>query len=226
MKKKLTMGVLVLCSFILFAIGNSNQAVVYGSGGCGGSTPDVAFTDYYSDSTVGIDRNADGIDDRDGIVYQAPAFLPPVLDADYFKAMAKEQGHYNPCNIGNGYPSTSFYYDAPVNTMPNITYIEGNLSLTGTMTVYGVYYVNGTVAMGGNVTMEGIVICNGDFTANGGGTASPNLSGGIVQYGGTNTLRGNGNPVEIHINNSYFVPFVNKIPIINVVSWKEAVSAN
>ena len=80
--------------------------------------------------------------------------------------------------------------------------------------------------MNGNTQLEGIVICNGDFTANGGGNKTPNLHGGVVQYGSTTILRGNGNHVEIHISDQYFTTLRGVLPVVDVVSWQEAVSAN
>ena len=74
--------------------------------------------------------------------------------------------------------------------------------------------------------MQGIVFCEGNFTANGGGSASPNIYGGVVQLGGGTILDGNGSPVEIKISDGYFSALRAVLANINVVSWQEAVSAN
>lgn len=74
--------------------------------------------------------------------------------------------------------------------------------------------------------MQGLVFCEGNFTANGGGNKSPNLYGGVIQYGGGTIMRGNGNPVEIQISDTYFSAMRGMIPSITVESWQETVSAN
>jgi hypothetical protein len=51
-----------------------------------------------------------------------------------------------------------------------------------------------------------------------------NVDGGLVQYGSTNWLSGEGNPVEIQISEEYFSGFRGVLPIIDVKSWQEAVS--
>lgn len=60
---------------------------------------------------------------------------------------------------------------------------------------------------------------------NGGGSLPPNMDGGIIQYGATSTLTGNGLPVDININETFEV-LNNTLPIVTVVSSQEAVSAN
>ena len=52
------------------------------------------------------------------------------------------------------------------------------------------------------------------------------MDGGIIQYGATSTLTGNGLPVDIDINETYFEDLNNTLPIVTVVSSQEAVSAN
>jgi len=163
---------------------------------------------------------------RDGAVYQTPADEPPDLDEEFFKAMAEDQGHYNPAVVDN-YPNSSYYYDAPTNTIPNITYISGDLSPCNNKTIYGIYWVQGDVSLGGNFQVNGIIICEGDVKMNGGGSmADPNMDGGIIQYGSSNELWAAGNPSIIQINDDFFDAMNNAIPIITVKSWQEAVSAN
>jgi hypothetical protein len=150
----------------------------------------------------------------------------PTLDSEMFKVLATEQGHYHGGNYSasDDYPNGSYYYSGNV---PNIVYVEGDLTINGNIVIYGVYWIKGsTTVFNGNYQVNGIIICEGDLTMNGGGSMSPNMDGGIIQYGATSTLTGNGSPVDIDINEDYFRDMNNALPIVTVVSSQEAVSAN
>ncbi len=160
--------------------------------------------------------------DEDDIVYRDR----PNLDSDVFKAMAIDQGHYHGGNYSaaDGNPNGSYYYSGSV---PNIVFIEGDLTINGNIIMYGVYWIKGnTTVFNGNYQVNGIIICEGDLTMNGGGTQSPNMDGGIIQFGTSSALTGNGQPVDIDINEQFFTDMNNALPIITVVSHQEAVSAN
>ncbi len=157
-----------------------------------------------------------------GIVYR-PA---DPLDEDVFRVLAADQGHYYGGNFSatDNYPNGSYYYSGSV---PNMTYVNGDLTINGNLQIYGVYWIKGnTTVFNGNYRINGIIICEGDLTMNGGGTLSPNMNGGIIQYGATSTLTGNGQPVNIDINATFFEDMNNTLPIVTVVSSQEAVSAN
>jgi len=148
------------------------------------------------------------------------------LDENVFKALATDQGHYHSgdFSVSDNYPNGSFYYSGSV---PNIIFVEGNLTVNGNREIYGVYWIKGnTTVFNGNYRVNGIIICEGDLTMNGGGNKSPNLDGGIIQYGVSSTLTGNGQPTDIDINETYFEDMNNTLPIVTVVSSQEAVSAN
>ncbi|MBC8550122.1 MAG: hypothetical protein H8D23_10755 [Candidatus Brocadiales bacterium] len=150
----------------------------------------------------------------------------PSLDSVVFKTLATEQGHYHGGNYSapDGYPNGSYYYSGSV---PNIVYIEGDLTINGNIEIFGVYWIKGsTTVFNGNYRVNGIIICEGDLTMNGGGSLSPNMDGGIIQYGVSSTLTGNGLPVDIDINEDYFRDMNNALPIVTIVSSQEAVSAN
>ncbi len=180
----------------------------------------VAFDGTFPDSTFPQTSSI-----RTYIVYQPPGETVPFFDEEIFMIMATDQGHYYSGNLalGNNYPNGSYYYSGSI---PNVTYVGGNLSSNGNKIIYGVYYVKGDVSMSGNVQLQGVVICEGDVTANSGGNKSPNIYGGVVQHGSLNTLRGNGNPVEIQISDAYFSALRAMLPSKSVVSWQGAVPAN
>jgi hypothetical protein len=100
------------------------------------------------------------------------------------------------------------------------------MTVNGNLEIYGVYWVTGnaTVVMNGNYRINGIIICEGNLTMNGGGAIAPNMDGGIIQYGVTSQLIGNGQPVDIDINEEYFGFLSGSMPIVTVRSWQEAVS--
>jgi hypothetical protein len=188
----------------------------------GSAVPDVSFgASNYPTSASPPDSG-----NRAGVVYQMPADSPPILDADTYKAMAIDQGHYYSANFspGNNYPNTSYFYDAPINTMPNITFVEGNLS-ANSKTIYGIFYVKGYIDLNGAHEVHGILIGEGDIDLNG-GPFDPDIDGGVIQLGSGGYIKGNGSPVNININNDFFNFMNNTIPDINIVSWQEAVSAN
>ncbi|MCP4272211.1 MAG: hypothetical protein GY781_09625 [Gammaproteobacteria bacterium] len=189
-------------------------------------TPVVTF----SNGTYATSNDAPYSGSRAGVVYQPPADSdPPDLDEEFFKAIAADQAHTNPSPPNNStYPvgSSSFYYDAPTNTIPNVTYINGDL-ITNNVTLYGVYYVTGLVRMQGNMHVEGIIIGNSTIKLSASSAASdPHLEGGIIQFGGTGHIWGAGNPSTIQINDAFFDALNNTIPDIRIQSFQEAMSAN
>ncbi len=149
------------------------------------------------------------------------------LDEYAFKAMAQSQGHYHigDLDVADDYPNGSFYFDKPTDTMPNFIFVEGDLTLNGNVVVFGVYWVKGSVAaLNGNYQINGIIIGEGNISFNG-SPQSPDVNGGIIQYGALNTINANGNS-DMHINNGFFSALSATIPIVTVQSWQEARSAN
>lgn len=170
----------------------------------------IAFDGTFPDSTFPPTSGS-----RTYIAYLPPGDTVPFLDEEIFMIMATEQGHYYDGNLalGNNYPNGSYYYSESI---PNVTYVGGNLSGNGNKIIYGVYYVKGDVSMNGNVLLQGIVICEGDFNAS--GNKNANIYGGEVQYDGLNILRGNGNPVYIQISDAIFSALRVMLPSKSVVS--------
>lgn len=188
-------------------------------------SPSVAF----SNGTYDNSESGQYSGSRTDVIYQASAFDSPDLEEEFFKAVATDQGHYNPTIPNNStYPvgSSSYYYDAPTNTIPNITFISGSLDCRN-VTLYGIYYVKGAVAMQGNMQVKGIMIGESDIKLSASAAAGdPHLNGGIIQLGASPLkIWGAGTPSTVKINNDYFDALNNTIPIITVVSHQEAISA-
>lgn len=153
----------------------------------------------------------------------------PGLDENVFRALAQDQGHYfsggfPTASLPDPYPSSSFYFDAPTDTIPNVTFIEGNFAINGNDTYNGLFYIKGsTTSTNGAYTINGILISTGNISLNG-SPDDPDINGGIIHTG--STITSNGNNGNIDVNVGFFSALDFSIPIVNVVSWQEAVSAN
>lgn len=182
---------------------NSNPYHMNGNdnAGCGGAaiapagpaigvtnTPDIATI------TAGIPSNrldhytgGDGTTpDISNISGSMPANLNSVAALNTLLATIKANANYtysgNQSSLTN--PGTS---GAPV-----INYVDGDLSLSGSVTGYGILVVTGTFTPSGNVGWNGIVLVvgKGNFTGNGGGNNSYN---GAVLV--AKTVDASGNPL-------------------------------
>ncbi|HEX7079047.1 MAG TPA: PilX N-terminal domain-containing pilus assembly protein [Candidatus Eisenbacteria bacterium] len=69
-------------------------------------------------------------------------------------------------------------------TNPQVTIVNGGLTINGTWTGGGILMVNGNLAMGGGCNFSGIVIATGDVKMTGGGPAdAARIVGGIIYQG-------------------------------------------
>jgi hypothetical protein len=152
----------------------------------------------------------------------------PELDEDIFRALAQDQGHYYsgdfpPNPPTDPYPNSSFFFDTPTDTIPNVIFIEGDFAINGSDVFNGIYYVKGsTTTLNGSYQINGILISEGDISMNG-SPIDPDINGGIIHTGGSITANGNPN---ISINEEFFDALNATIPIITIVSSQETVSAN
>jgi hypothetical protein len=164
----------------------------------------------------------------------------PILDFEAFIAIAMTQvydGHDNyftAQEIANGelLLPISFYFEAPSAGnpfgVPNIVYIEGNVTVTGNWGNIGGFLIvvgdidAGDTTINGNGEIDGVVYTLGEFRANGGG-AGINVNGGVLS-GSDAIMNGNTN---ITYNQSYMdsIENMNPPPGMTVLSWRELVSA-
>jgi hypothetical protein len=149
----------------------------------------------------------------------------PVLDEYMFKALSTSQGHNQSgtWNVTDGYPNGSFFYSTD---MPNVIYVDGNLSATGAAKlIWGIYYVTGWVDLNSTAQVEGIIICDGNITLNGG--TGDQIHGGLFQYGSTSRLTGNGNDCMIDLGSNNYYEYLDwTMPSITIESWHETRSAH
>jgi len=121
------------------------------------------------------------------------------LDFETLKARSMAQGYYNVAP--SQFPTTDFYY---MGNEPNIIYLEHDLQLSGSTTVYGLFVVAGEVitnpdyfadaSITGNVKIHGCIYSRGTVTV--GGTSE--IDGGV--WAGTAVLNGN---IDIDRNIGY-----------------------
>lgn len=115
--------------------------------------------------------------------------ISPLAQFDFsaMRAAAIVQGNlYDAARLASGaaFP-TSFWYTAGV---PNVVYVEGDMTLSGNLTAGGFFLVVGNVltdpsvtsdtTITGNVTVNGCIYSTGEFELKGGGN-SLNVNGGI-----------------------------------------------
>lgn len=121
-----------------------------------------------------------------------------------------------------------FWYNVS-NSIPNIVYIEGDLTLNGNIgSVGGFFVVVGDVitnpgaqenaTINGNGQINGVIYTRGDFDINGGG-GNLNINGG-VWAGEEAELNGN---AKVTYNQTYMdaVKYLNLTTSVQIASWKD-----
>ncbi len=197
-----------------------------------------AFTTWFVTGT-NLDKPDDSAND---IVFRPAVPADPTTFKGIVQTIATAQLHNIVGNLSISLASTnddypepltpSFYYDSPLDTVPNFSYIDGNLTVdTFGYKAHGVIWVTGDVTLTDSGTMEAIIICEGNITFSG---SQSNINGGIIHYGAT--ITGNQNTTaSIIVHDPYFVDLNTyltsigspiEVPKITVVSWQDARSAN
>ena len=115
----------------------------------------------------------------------------------------------------------SFYYK---NKIPNVTVVNGDLTISGNTTIYGIFVVHGNVIMNGNVHVEGIITMPdpGTVIMHGGGNPSiMNVTGGMFLNADAS---GTGNHVSVKYQPDYMSIFSNwqKKSGIMLTRWLES----
>ncbi len=188
-----------------------------------GSIEDFAI--WAKDSVVEASAKDEfGNPDSTLLIENAP-FMPEINYNDLV-AQAAAQLHVKFGNFtpADGYPNPSnpsFYY---FGTTPNVTHVQGNLTISGGRTVYGIFVVEGDVELQGSGRLEGILFLpnSSSTVAYGGGDPDESsVSGGILSYG---VVDGTGNHITVQLNPTYLQAFVDNYapenPPIRVLSWQ------
>lgn len=121
-----------------------------------------------------------------GLTDEYVTTLPPV-DTTALRTLAASQGYEKLTNFTPpaNYPSGSFYTVDGVT--PYVTYVDGNLTITNNITVFGIYVVTGSVSIGTNAQIDGVVWSAGSVQLDPYGSRS-SIVGGLITGGDvTNT---------------------------------------
>lgn len=152
-------------------------------------------------------------------IIPAPTVYPPIvqnnpipaLDPTVLIQMAQQQGNYyasGGLSIGPGsFPAgaSCFWQDTPCPVPPNagnvpwVTYVNGNLSVSGASSPYGIYYVTGNITFNGNVSPQAAFYTpSGNVLYHGAGGSQ--ITGGIIAGG---TITGTGSHASVQYNYNY-----------------------
>jgi len=137
------------------------------------------------------------------------------------RALSQSQGNYHDAAHLSGPFPTGFWFNQ-ASGIPNVVFLEGNLTLSGKVTAGGFFVVGGEVTynatISGNVSVDGAIYTLGQFTINGGGNAL-NVNGG-VWTGQLATLNGNS---KISYNSTY-MSAIQSLGIntdVQIISWTD-----
>ncbi len=161
----------------------------------------------------------------------------PLLNFEQLRAIAvaqvKTNGQnnlYTQADINSGKPfPTAFWFDSPTNTIPNVVYVETNLTLNGNVPPMGGFYVvagnvltdpsgGADTTINGKGTIDGCVYTLGDFRINGGGNGL-GITGGVW---GRDEVRLNGKSTVTY--NAGYMTAISNMNIgfvAQIISWKE-----
>ncbi|MCZ6820264.1 MAG: hypothetical protein O7G31_12360, partial [Calditrichaeota bacterium] len=189
----------------------------------------ILYRPPISDSAIyatGDITNVDALDeggnpDPDLIIDNAPT-LPPI-ETQAMIDTATAQGHVEPGPFipSHGYPNFNFYYSG---TIPNITYVQGDMEVQGGRTIYGIFVVEGNVRLNGASRVEGVlymVTPNTVVLYGGGSPTESSVTGGIIANG---DVDGSGNHITVHYKSEYmesFGVFEDRTNPIMKIVWRE-----
>ncbi len=148
---------------------------------------------------------------------------PPDIMKSGLVQMSNDQGHTQLGNFSpvSGWPNGDFYYSGDT---PNVTYVTGNLSVSGGSTVYGIFVIDGNVVLNGSARVEGVLYLPNPTSTiihGGGAPAENSVVGGIISWG---DVTGTGSHADVQIQKTYMTSFSysgGTPPSVYVVSWRE-----
>jgi len=147
--------------------------------------------------------------------------VPTIRTADLI-ALSTLQGHNKFGNWTTPNDWCGSFWNAP--GVPNVTYVNGNMTMNGSDHCHGIYVVTGTVTMNGNCHVDGVFyLPNVTSTIiHGSGSTDDSIDGGIVSHG---NITGHGSHVDVQHNPAYMKAFCKyqRWPTTakqKVVTWK------
>lgn len=129
----------------------------------------------------------------------------PTIRINDLIALSNTQGH---TKIGNWSAPDYWcgsYWNSP--GVPNVTYVQGNMSVSGSRTVYGIFVVTGTVTLNGNCNVIGVVYLPNQTSSifHGSGSQDDSVEGGVISHG---NISGTGNHVNVKNKKTYMQAFL------------------
>jgi hypothetical protein len=193
---------------------------------------DTNSVSTFEDSTdcIGNPTDEDN-EDPSLMVMNAPEMVP--IDKDSLIKLAYIQDAIEPghvittdVTIKKDWPANaSFYADYPANTIPNVTYVNGNLKVQGNATIYGIFVVEKDVIMEavGTPRVEGIIYLPNQYNVSISGVGIPgfNVVGGIIANG---QVLGSGN-IDVQFDRDYMKMFSDQFQFsrnLYIRSWTES----
>lgn len=180
------------------------------------------FAIYATGDIDNVDAlDEDGDPDPALMVDNAPSL--PDIDTPALIAMATAQGHVYTSDVtpSHGYPNFNFYFSAGI---PNVTYVQGDMTVNGGTTIYGIFIVEGDIRLNGSSRVEGVLYLTNPNTVvihGGGNPTESSVTGGIIANG---DVDGTGNHITVHYNAEYMGAIADFETIQEgreILSWKE-----
>lgn len=148
----------------------------------------------------------------------------PDIDIPALIDTATAQGHIEPgaeFNPSHGYPNFNFYYSGSI---PNVTYVQGDLRVQGGRTIYGIFVVEGDITLDGSSRVEGVLVMippTNVVIHGGGNPTESSVTGGIIANG---DIDGTGHSITVRYDSEYMTSlgeFENVQTFSEVASWRE-----
>lgn len=183
---------------------------------------------FVTDTVINVTTlNESRVPDPSLMIQNAPDMLP--FDKDALVALAGTQSHVingnftPPNNWPTNDPTKDFYWVSP--TIPNVTHVKGNLTISGGTQVYGIFVVEGNATLNGSSRLEGVLYLPnpGTIVIHGGGTPKEStITGGVFANA---SMNGTGNHITVEYESDYMALFGSFQLAKNmfIISWTESI---
>lgn len=190
---------------------------------------DARFTDFavWAKGSVTDVETRDEADNPDTTLRRASAPFMPQIVRNALIQSALDQWHVHSGSEfrpTSHYPSNqNFYYSG---TIPNVTYVQGDLVVEYDRRVYGIFVVEGHVKLYGKARVEGVLVLPNSTSviSHEGLLDNSTVRGGVLTWGSMkrNTLVFR---TRVRIRSEYWQKFADKLyvpsnPPIRVLSWQ------
>jgi hypothetical protein len=129
----------------------------------------------------------------------------PAINLTGLKAIATKFTGNKSYNGSTVYPASGTFFKT--GSTPNVTYVTGNLDVSGNATLYGIWIVDGTVTISGTPRIYGVIYLPNPTSTlvNGGGSKSSSvITGAVVSHG---SVTGNAKDLSVSHKPTYMNAF-------------------